>query len=247
MGVAVEAIADHGFLFVVSLVKIISFCYHQNAMEITYLGHSSFQIKGKDVTIITDPFDPKMVGFSFPQNITADIATISHDHGDHNYLAGIAGEPFIVNGPGEYEVKGVRVFGIESDHDSKNGQERGKNTLYLLELEDLAIVHLGDLGRKLNAAEVEELNHVDILMIPTGGTYTINPEQAAEVVTQLEPYIVIPMHYHPPEADSKLLKELAPVEKFLEQMGVEAAARNKLKMTKSRLPEETEVVVLQVT
>jgi L-ascorbate metabolism protein UlaG (beta-lactamase superfamily) len=144
------------------------------------------------------------------------------------------------------------VFGIESDHDEKGGRERGKNTLYLLELEDLALVHLGDLGRKLNTEEIEELNHVDILMIPTGGTYTINPEQAAEVVTQLEPYIVIPMHYHPPvadhlpEADSELSKELAPVEKFLEQMGAEGTKPQKsLKVKKRSLPEETEVTVLE--
>lgn len=214
-------------------------------MEISYLGHSSFLIKGKEVSIVTDPFDPQSVGFDFPK-IAAEIVTVSHNHDDHNYMAGVGGEPFVINGPGEYEVKGVRVFGTDSDHDGKGGKERGKNTLYLIEFEDLAIVHLGDLGRKLTSEEIEELKNVDILMIPTGGTFTVNPEQAAEVVTQLEPQLIIPMHYQTPGL--KLAKKLEPVEKFLEQMGVEGAEpQRKIKITQGSLPEETEVVVLRVT
>lgn len=214
-------------------------------MDITFLGHSSFKIAGKDTTIVTDPFDPKKVGFELPK-VSADIVTVSHNHDDHNFVAGVAGQPFITSGPGEYEIKGVRIFGIESEHDEKGGRERGKNTLYLIEFEDLAVVHLGDLGRQLNAPEIEELNHVDILMIPTGGVYTVNPEQAAEVVTQLEPYIIIPMHYQ--TADLELGEKLAPVEKFLEQMGATGVRREKkLKVTKSSLPEDTELVVLERT
>ena len=222
-------------------------------MEIKFLGHSSFEVRGKEVTIVTDPFDPKKVGFKFPK-IEADIVTVSHEHGDHNYIKGVGGlpagrqgEPFLISGPGEYEVQGVRVFGIPAFHDDKKGAERGKVTLYLIELDGLSIVHLSDLGHKLEHDQVEELNQVDILMVPVGGIYTINAETAAEVVAQLEPKIVVPMHYQVPELTG-LPKKLDPVEKFLEQMGEENVRREKkLKVSKSSLPDDTEVVVLERT
>jgi len=219
-------------------------------MEIKFLGHSSFEIKGKDTTVVTDPFDPKKVGFPFPK-VEADIVTVSHDHGDHNFVEGVGslpagrqGDPFVISGPGEYEVQGVRVFGISAFHDDKKGAERGKTTLYLIEMDDLSLIHLGDLGHKLEHDQVEELNSVDVLMIPVGGVYTINAETAAEVVAQLEPYIVLPMHYQTPNL--KLSKGLDKVEKFLEQMGEENVRREKkLKVSKSSLPDDTEVVVLE--
>ncbi len=215
-------------------------------MEISFLGHSSFKIKGKDVTVVTDPFDPKETGFEFPK-VEADIVTVSHEHTDHNFVKGVKGEPFVISGPGEYEVKGVRVFGIKAFHDNKKGAERGRIVLYLIEMDDLSLVHLGDLGHKLEHDQVEELNAVDILMVPVGGIYTINAETAAEVVAQLEPKIVVPMHYQIPELTG-LSKKLDPVEKFLEQMGEENVRREKkLKITKSNLPEDTEVVVLERT
>ena len=205
------------------------------------MGHSSFLIKGKEVTVVTDPFDPKKVGFKFPE-VEADIITVSHDHEDHNFVEGIGGEPFVISGPGEYEVKGVRVFGVPAFHDEKKGAERGKTILYLIEMDDLSLVHLGDLGHKLEHNQVEELNSVDILMVPVGGKFTINAETAAEVVAQLEPYIVLPMHFKSPGRN----EVLDPVEKFLEQMGEENVRREKkLKVTKSSLPEDTEVVVLE--
>jgi len=213
-------------------------------MEISFLGHSSFLLKGKEVTIVTDPFDPKKVGFKFPE-VGADIVTVSHEHPDHNFVKGVSGEPFVISGPGEYEIKGVRVFGIPAFHDEKKGAERGKTTLYLIEMDDLSIVHLSDLGQKLEHDRVEELNSVDILMVPVGGTYTIDAETAAEVVAQLEPYIVLPMHYQIPELTG-LSKKLDPVDKFLEQMGEGNVRREKkLKINKSSLPEDTEVVVLE--
>jgi len=211
-------------------------------MELSFLGHAAFKIKGKEATIVTDPFDPKSVGFDFPK-VKADIVTVSHDHDDHNFVEGVGGEPFIISGPGEYEVSGVQIFGVKAYHDNKKGAERGKVTLYLMELDDLSLVHLGDLGHKLDHHQVEELNSVDILMVPVGGIYTINAETAAEVVAQLEPKIVIPMHYQTPEL--KLPRKLDPVEKFLEQMGEENVRREKkLKVSKSSLPDDTEVVVL---
>ena len=207
------------------------------------MGHAAFKIKGKEATIVTDPFDPKSVGFDFPK-VKVDIVTVSHDHDDHNFVEGVGGEPFIISGPGEYEVSGVQIFGVKAYHDNKKGAERGKTTLYLIEMDDLSLVHLGDLGHKLEHDQVEELNSVDILMVPVGGIYTINAETAAEVVAQLEPKIVIPMHYQTPEL--KLPRKLDPVGKFLEQMGEENVRREKrLRVTKSSLPEDTEVVVLE--
>ena len=209
-------------------------------MEITFLGHSSFQIKGKDVTIVTDPFEPKKIGFKFPK-VEADIVTVSHEHTDHNFVEGVGGEPFVISGPGEYEVKGVRIFGIPELH----GGDLGKVTLYLIEMDDLSIVHLSDLGQKLEHNQVEELNTVDILMVPVGNAgVQLNAEMAAEVVAQLEPYIVLPIHYR----ESEGTKKFDPIEKFLEQMGEENVRREKkLKITKSSLPEDTEVIVLERT
>lgn len=207
------------------------------------MGHASFLIKSKDISIVTDPFDPQKVGFPFPK-IEVDIVTISHDHSDHNNLVGVSGSPKAILGPGEYEIKGAVIFGIESDHDAKGGKERGQNTIYLFELEDLKLAHLGDLGRKLNAGEVEALGDVDVLFIPVGGVYTIDAETAAEVVTQLEPKIVIPMHYQTP--DLKLSKDLETVESFLEEMGAKDVRREKkFKVAKSSLPDETQVIVLE--
>jgi len=213
-------------------------------MEISFLGHSSFLIKGKEVAIVTDPFDPKETGFAFPK-AKADIVAVSRDHPDHNFVEGIGGEPFIISGPGEYEIKGVRIFGIPAFRDNKKGAERGKTTLYLIEMDDLSLVHLGDLGHKLEHDQVEELNSVGILMVPVGGAgVQLDAEKAAEVVAQLEPYIVLPMHYR----ESEETKKFDPVDKFLEQMGEENVQREKkLKVTKSSLPEDTEVVVLERT
>jgi len=209
-------------------------------MEISFLGHSSFLLKGKEVTVVTDPFDPKKVGFKFPE-VEADIITVSHDHDDHNFVEGVGGEPFVISGSGEYEIKGVRIFGIPALH----GGDLGKVTLYLIEIDDLSVVHLSDLGHKLEHDQVEELNSVDILMVPVGGAgVQLDAEKAAEVVAQLEPYIVLPMHYR----ESEATKKFDPVDKFLEQMGEENVRREKkLKVTKSSLPEDTEVVVLERT
>jgi L-ascorbate metabolism protein UlaG (beta-lactamase superfamily) len=213
-------------------------------MQIKFLGHASFQIKGQDVTIITDPFDPQAVGFSFPK-VEASIVTVSHQHEDHNFVEGVAGDPYVIDTPGEFEIKGVSIFGIQSDHDAKGGSVRGRSTIYLFEFEDLAVVHLGDLGRKLKPKEADALRHIDILMIPVGGTYTINAEQAAEIAAELEPSIIIPMHYQ--TDDLKLGKKLDPVSKFIEQMGVgeSTTPQGSLKISRTSLPSDPEVVLLQ--
>lgn len=210
-------------------------------MYISWFGQSCFKIQGKEVTIVTDPYDAG-IGFKLPR-MMADILTVSHDHYDHNNVAAISGSPFIINSPGEYEVKKVFIYGISSWHDNKQGAERGPNTIYLIEFEELKIVHLGDLGGPLTDDQLEKLEGVDILMIPVGGVFTIDAKQAAEVISQVEPRIVIPMHYR----ISGLKVKLDNLDKFAKEMGIkEGEPEEKFRINKKDLPqEETKVVILK--
>ena len=209
-------------------------------MEIVWYGHACFRLRDRTITIVTDPYD-KSIGYSLPR-IRADVVTISHSHADHNYVEGIKGDPKIIDGPGEYEVRGVFITGIPTFHDAKEGTERGKNTAFLFEFDDLTICHLGDLGHVPTQAQIEVLSEADVLLIPVGAVYTINAAQAAEIVSLLEPRLVIPMHYKTPA----LAIKLDGVHKFLKEMGLkQLAPQDSLKVTKNTLPEETQVVLLQ--
>lgn len=168
-------------------------------MIIQYYGHSCFKITTKpagrateDVTIFLDPFD-KTMGLRPPQG-QADIIFVSHDHHDHNNIEALKGNPIIINTPGEYSIKGINVIGIDTYHDNKEGVEKGHNTVFILDSEDLKICHLGDLGTDLTSKQFEEME-VDVLFIPIGGAYTIDGKKAAEIIRKIEPKIVIPMHY----------------------------------------------------
>jgi L-ascorbate metabolism protein UlaG (beta-lactamase superfamily) len=208
-------------------------------MEITWYGHACFRLRDKGTTVVTDPCDPS-VGYALPR-VRADIVTVSHNHADHNYVSGIKGAPKVVDGPGEYEIKGVFVTGIATFHDGKKGAQRGRNTVFLFEFNGLAICHLGDLGHVPTQAQVEALSDVDILLIPVGGVSTIGAPQAAEVISLLEPKIVIPMHYK----TKALTIKLASVNRFLQEMGLKKlAAQESLKVTESTLPDETQIVLL---
>src|SRR3989344_3361592 len=214
-------------------------------MEIIYLGHSSFKLRGKSTTLVTDPYGAG-IGIKFPKHTSADIVTISQDHDDHNNVQAVEGNPFVVRGPGEYEVKGVGIVGIGVFHDDANGTKRGKNTIYRIEMDGLSIVHLGDLGHGLSSQQVDELDGVDILLVPVGGTYTIGAKQAAEIVAAIDPSVVIPMHYHRNDLDQKTFGSLEPVSVFLKEMGKEGTIPvAKLSVTKDKLPEELQVIVLQ--
>ena len=209
-------------------------------MEISWLGHSCFQLRGKNVTLITDPFSPQL-GHSLGK-ISAPIVTISHNHPGHNYADGIGGDPRIVRGPGEYEISDVLITGVASYHDDKHGQQLGRNTIYIIHMDDLIICHLGDLGHVLQEEQLEEVADADMLLVPIGGQHTINAAQAAEVISQVEPHIVIPMHYSPPTGDAP-----NPLDKFCREMGIEAInPQTKLSITHSTLPAETQVVILSV-
>ena len=208
-------------------------------MEISWLGHSCFRIKGKQVTVITDPYSPDL-GYSL-NKAEADIVTVSHQHPGHSYVQGINNNPRLVTGPGEYEINGVLITGISTFHDQEQGQKRGKNTVYLIEVDEVSVCHLGDLGHALTAEQVEEIDDVDVLLLPVGGLSTINASMAAEVVRQIEPKAVIPMHYK----TEALNWELEPVDKFLKEIGVnEIEPQPKLSFTQSNLPISTQVFLL---
>lgn len=212
-------------------------------MELTWLGHSCFRLRGKDATLITDPPAPA-TGYSLGRP-SADIITISHHHPGHDYVKSVSGDvKFIVDGPGEYEVQQVLITGVQTYHDSERGAQHGRNTAYLITMDDIHICHLGDLGDKLNDRAQEALNGADVLLVPVGGGNALNAEQAAQVIAQIEPRLIIPMHYATP-AYKPNGSELDPVDKFLKEMGVEAAEPlPKLAITTASLPAEPQVVVL---
>lgn len=212
-------------------------------MYITWFGQSCFKLQDKAgsdaVTLVTDPFDGSY-GLRVPK-LEADILTISHEHKDHNNREAVKGNPYIIDAPGEYEIKDVAIEGVEVFHDEKEGRERGKVAAYRISMDDITIVHLGDLCHALNSKQLETLAGADILLIPVGGTYTLNAKKAVEVVSQIEPRIVIPMHYKIPG----LKVELEEVEKFIKELGVKPRMEEKLKISKRDLPQEDmELVIL---
>lgn len=177
-------------------------------MLIKWLGHASFLILSRGITIITDPIDEKSGYPMFPRS--ADIVTISHQHWDHNAAECISGTPQVIEGAGQHQVDGVLIRGFNTYHDKQQGQERGLNTIFKFELEEINLVHLGDLGHVLNLEQVEKLGRTDILLLPVGGRYTVDAEEAGEIVKQLRPKLVIPMHFQTPH----LSFSLAPLENF---------------------------------
>jgi L-ascorbate metabolism protein UlaG (beta-lactamase superfamily) len=208
-------------------------------MEIVWLGHSCFRIRGKEATIVTDPFD-KTLGYPIKKP-TASIVTVSHQHPQHSYLGGVTGNPRVISRPGEYEIANVFINGIATFHDAEMGEQRGKNTVYLIQIEEVSICHLGDLGHVPTAEQIEQMSDADILMVPVGGGATIGATAAVETISLLQPKLVIPMHFK----TDVVKMELAPLEPFLKEMGVkEFVSQPKLSVTKSSLPIETSVVVL---
>jgi len=212
-------------------------------MELTWLGHSCFRLRGKDATLITDPPAPT-TGYSLGRP-SADIITISHHHPGHDYVKSVSGDvKFIVDGPGEYEIQQVLVTGVQTYHDHERGKQLGRNTAYLITMDDIHICHLGDIGDVLDDRAQEALNGADVVLVPVGGGNALNAEQAVQVIAQIEPRLIIPMHYATP-AYKPNGSALDPVEKFLKEMGVEAAEPlPKLAITPASLPVEPQVAVL---
>ncbi len=206
-------------------------------MNITWYGHSCFKLQGKDVTLVTDPFS-KEIGLKPPTG-AADIVTISHEHPDHNNREALKGEVFVVDGPGGYENKRVVVRGIESFHDEVQGAERGFNTIYTILMEEIRFCHLGDLGQKsLDAEQLKAIGQVDVLFVPVGGQGVLAAKEAQEVISQIEPRVIIPMHYHLPGLKGQWAK-LDEVKAFCAMCNLDPKETvSKLSLKKKELPEE---------
>ena len=216
-------------------------------VDIYFYGQACFKVKGKSASVVFDPYDEGFCGL--PRlKIDADVVCVSHGHQDHNNAAVVKGAeddvgPFLISGPGEYEKKGINIVGVGSFHDDKNGEERGRNTIYVTTIDEVNVVHLGDLGqKKLSQTQVEELSSCDVLMIPVGGVYTISASDVPDIISQLEPKVIIPMHYK----IEGLKFDLAPVTEFLKVMGKEGIEPvAKYSVSREKLPEEPEIVVLE--
>lgn len=187
-------------------------------MKITWLGHATFLVEAKDGTrIITDPFEAGSydgaVGYA-PISDSADIVTVSHDHADHNAVDAVGGQPEIVRGSESQTVKGIPIRGVSTYHDESRGEDRGRNTIFVMEIDGMRVGHLGDLGHELSDEEAEALGQVDVLLAPVGGYYTIGPEEAKKVAEALGAKVIIPMHY---KTDA-LGFPIQPVDDFLRLM-----------------------------
>jgi L-ascorbate metabolism protein UlaG (beta-lactamase superfamily) len=210
-------------------------------MEITWFGHSCFRLTERSLaTVVTDPYDSLTVGYE-PLKLKADIVTVSHDAPGHNYTAGVKGVAHMITTPGEFEIGGVFITGIQTNGYGKRDTDEPRNTLYVFDYEGVTVAHLGDLRRVPSQTEVEALGTVHVALVPVGGGGGLNAAKAAEVVSLLEPGIVIPMHF----GTSATSLKLAPLSKFLKEMGLGSVeSQPSLKITKSMIPEETRVVVL---
>jgi L-ascorbate metabolism protein UlaG (beta-lactamase superfamily) len=210
-------------------------------MEITWYGHSCFRLMERSMaSVVTDPFDAKATGYE-ALKLKADIVTVSYDQPEYNYLDAVKGGPHTITGPGEYEIGGVFITGIQTNG-SKRAEDELRNTLYVFDYNGLTLVHLGNLNRVPTQAEVEALGPVHIALVPVGDGMTLNAAKAAEVISLLEPKIVIPMQF----ATAASIVKLDPLNKFLKEMGLgEVEKMPSLKVNSvSSLPEETKVIVL---
>ena len=214
-------------------------------MDITWYGLSCFRIREGGITVICDPYD-KSIGLALPK-VRADIVTVSHLRPGHSAADRVSGDPKTLSGPGEYEVKNVFVTGLATFHRKQKGELAERNVAYFFEFGDLTVGHLGDIGEVPTQSEIEELNigEVDVLLVPVGGGQTLDPTRAVEIIGMFEPRLVIPMHYRHPGLLDDLALGLEPVEKFLKELGAAAPEPvEMLKVSKSSLPEETQVVLL---
>ncbi|MDI3534903.1 MAG: hypothetical protein PWQ82_1268 [Thermosediminibacterales bacterium] len=209
-------------------------------MKIKWFGHACFGLTSQDgIRLVTDPFDGS-IGYEVPRT-EADIVTVSHDHYDHNYVEALVGEPVVVKTTEKRSIKGIQIYGVETFHDKERGEKRGGNIVFVFEIDGIQVCHLGDLGHVLTKEQVSKIGPVDILMIPVGGTFTINACEALEVVSQLKPKLIIPMHFKTPDVNLPI----DGVEKFLEKsMGGEKLEKNFIEITADELTDEPKTIVL---
>ena len=215
-------------------------------MEITWHGHSCFRINERSMAaVVTDPYDPEVVGYD-PGKLRAEVVTVSCNKPAHNYVKGIRGKAFEITGPGEYEIGGVFITGVVINGKSnRKATDDERNTIYVIDYNGLKVVHLGELNSVPSQTEVEGLGEVNVALVPIGGKTSLNAAKAAEVISLLEPSIVIPMHY----GTKQSLMKLDPLSKFLKEMGLTAVeTEESIKLSSTNvLPEETRVMILELS
>jgi L-ascorbate metabolism protein UlaG (beta-lactamase superfamily) len=217
-------------------------------VDLSWLGHACFRLRGREVTILTDPYEGADWGYP-PVSTTADVVTISNDHPHHAGMSGIEGRPRVLRGPGEYEIGGALIWGVRTPQRKNAGGASGapkqKNTAFVIEVEELTVCHLGDLAdAPLSPEDLTRLKDADVLLVPVGGNCTINATQAAGVVSQIEPKLIVPMHYATDETRGHLA--LDEIERFCKELGAtDATPRRSLNVTATSLPSEPTVVLLE--
>ena len=214
-------------------------------MEITWYGHSCFRLTERgSATVVTDPFDSRYAGYE-PLKLRADIVTISHDSPGHNFTAGVKGVSHVLDCPGEYEIGGVFITGVQTNGFGKKNEEELRNTLYVFDYNGITVAHLGDLSHVPSQTEIEALGTVHVALVPVGGGGGLNSDRAAEVISMIVPNFVIPMHYATPDTGDTA-KKMDTLSKFIKEMGLsEVQPQPSLKITSAaNLPEETKVIVL---
>ena len=208
-------------------------------MEIIWLGHCCFRIRAKEATVVTDPCD-KSTGYALGRP-TGDLVTVSIDDPAHNHVTGVAGDPRVIDGPGEFEIAGASVVGVTTYRDKEKSAGGHRNVVYVIELEDLRICHLGGIGHVPTSDQVEEIGNVDILMVPVGGGGSLDAPPAAETISLIEPKLVIPMHF---KTDIEK-HHLDPIDRFLKEMGAKSSETHaKISVARNSLPEVTQVMIL---
>ena len=210
-------------------------------MEITWYGHSCFRLTERNyATVVTDPFDSKAVGYA-PLKLKAEIVTISHDASGHSHSDAVKGATHGLTGAGEYEIGDVFITAVQTAGGGKKNKGQSRNTLYVFDYDGITVAHLGDLQEVPTQSEVEALGTVNVLLVPVGGGISLNAAKAAEVVNLIEPNLVVPMDYSTPHTKLKLDS----LNKFIKEMGLgKIDAQPSLKVTRSGLPDETKIVVL---
>ena len=212
-------------------------------MKIKWYGQSCFIITSENGTkVLTDPFH-KMLGYKLPE-IEANIVSTSHNHSDHNNINAVKSSFVHINELGVFSKDGIEIKGVETFHDKTSGSKRGKNTVYNFNIDGINVCHCGDLGHILNSNQIEEIGNVDILLLPVGGLATIDAFDASQVMKQLNPTIVIPMHYRT-KALGLIGYIFGTVEKFISASGLSAKEYDELELNKANIKDYSGIAVLK--
>lgn len=211
-------------------------------MKITWLGHSAFKVEGKEISIVHDPFK-NILGYKLPTNLLADVVLSSHSHSDHSNVAGVNGEFKLINQVGDCTVGDIDIKGIHSFHDNQEGQKKGNNIIFTYTLDGIKIAHLGDLGHVLSTEQVELLRDIDVLLVPCGGGFTIGSDDAVTVIDQVNPKIVIPMHYRTPALFIFKYK-FEKVDNLLDKLNYKVEYQKTLELNTETLENQKRVIIL---